>query len=162
MGIPCNINYVVVVTILIVGVNIMKIDTVLSQRPPSPVVEQSCWGIASFVTYCSSYIHRFSSKVNQPSKKCCDYARKTDIALFCKRFVSEKERIYSSTKVVNVARHCGAPLPSGTKCGSKFKVSLILLIEKLNTLLYILIENDECNIVQTNFILFFNFKSCRS
>lgn len=129
-------NNVVLVMILIGGIIAMKIDTTLGQKspppPPPPPKENntSCVNLdtANFIVYCSSAMNAFLKRFRMPSKKCCTYAQKANIPLFCKRFVNEAERVYNGTKVAEVARYCRHPLPKGTKCGSKSLASLILCL----------------------------------
>ncbi|KAL3829780.1 hypothetical protein ACJIZ3_018582 [Penstemon smallii] len=74
--------------------------------------------ILQFIKHCSVYIQRFSPRFRKPNEKCCVYARKADLIYFCKYFVTEKEQIYSSAKVVDSATHCGKPFPKNSKCGN--------------------------------------------
>ncbi|KAL9172120.1 hypothetical protein ABFS82_03G024000 [Erythranthe guttata] len=117
MGLPSTHN-VVLLIILLGGVLTMKIDTVFAQGPSKPEGDSTCWYMASFAAYCMSFMQGNSTKFHVPSKKCCTYAQKTNIVQFCKRFVLENERVYNAAKVVEVARYCRNPLPSGTKCGN--------------------------------------------
>ncbi|KAK6115702.1 hypothetical protein DH2020_007971 [Rehmannia glutinosa] len=110
--------YVVLVTILIIGVIAIKIDTALGQHPSALIFRPRCWGIANFIAYCSFYILKYDRYARTPDEKCCARARKTDIVLFCKRFVNDE--IYRSKSVVVLAHYCGNPLPKGTKCGSNY------------------------------------------
>ncbi|GFP80132.1 hypothetical protein PHJA_000156600 [Phtheirospermum japonicum] len=105
-----HIHHVMLLTILVVGV----IDAALGQHPPSTIAESRCWDTANFVVHCSTFIHSLDRNQHAPNKKCCSYAQKIDIAVFCKKFVTGE--IFSSDKVVHVARICGNPLPKGSKC----------------------------------------------
>ncbi|KAK6131019.1 hypothetical protein DH2020_035238 [Rehmannia glutinosa] len=116
MAIP-RTYYVLLVTILMVGVTSMKIDTALGQHSPSLIARPRCWGIINFIVFCSFYINNLERYSRTPNEKCCAHARKTDIIYFCKKFADDE--IYNSFRVVDTAAYCGNPLPKGTKCGSK-------------------------------------------
>ncbi|KAL8048829.1 hypothetical protein ABFX02_07G092300 [Erythranthe guttata] len=120
MAIPRAHN-VLLVIFMIIGLTTMKINIAVGKdpkTPKTPSLASRCWGITNFIVYCSFYVSTIYPFFYEPNKKCCAYARKTDIKLFCKRFVFGKEIIYSSWKVVDLARYCRNPLPEGTKCGN--------------------------------------------
>ncbi|KAL7106050.1 hypothetical protein ACP275_07G086500 [Erythranthe tilingii] len=119
MAVP-RIHNVLLIMFMIIGFTTMKIDMALGQHPKSPGIVSRCWGITNFIVYCSFYLSTIvpAPLFYKPNARCCKYARKTDIKLFCQKFVSGKDIIYSSYKVVDLARHCGNPLPIGTKCGN--------------------------------------------
>ncbi|EYU18779.1 hypothetical protein MIMGU_mgv1a021991mg, partial [Erythranthe guttata] len=126
-----RIHDVLLVVFMITGLTTMEIDMALGQHPKSvPDIVSRCWGTTNFIVYCSFYISNRYPMFYKPNQRCCNYAQKTDIKFFCKRFVSGKDIIYSSYKVVDLARYCGNPLPVGTKCGSKSRfLNFYVLIE---------------------------------
>ncbi|KAL8053815.1 hypothetical protein ABFX02_05G098000 [Erythranthe guttata] len=115
-----RINNVSLVVFMIIGITTTKIDMAFGQPPKSSGTSSRCVGITNFIVYCSFYMSTIIPypMFYRPNERCCDYARKTDIKLFCKKFVSGRDIIYSSYKVVVLARYCGNPIPVGTKCGN--------------------------------------------
>ncbi|GFP95821.1 hypothetical protein PHJA_003011200 [Phtheirospermum japonicum] len=113
-------RYIVLVTILTLGVTTMSINTELGQRHELSVIKRPrCLGIVNFIVYCAASISAYYPGIgfHGPSERCCKYARKADILYFCKKYLNT--RIYSSYSVVMVASYCGKRLPKGTTCGSK-------------------------------------------
>ncbi|EYU38372.1 hypothetical protein MIMGU_mgv1a019675mg, partial [Erythranthe guttata] len=112
-----RIHQFLLVIFMIIGLTTMKIDTTLGQHPNSSRILSHCWSITNFIVYCSFYISNRHPMFDAPNERCCKYARKTNIKLFCEKLVTDKDIIYSSYKVVDLARYCDNPLPVGTKCG---------------------------------------------
>lgn len=120
MAIPnCSHNVVLVIFMLIVFTT-MNMEEALGKRPESRNIVSRCWGITKYILYCFPYISSIPPYNLDLSDRCCNQVKKTDILLFCKKFMKEHDNIYNSNRVVNIARVCGNPLPKGTQCGSKF------------------------------------------
>ncbi|GFP95820.1 hypothetical protein PHJA_001726200 [Phtheirospermum japonicum] len=117
-------HYIVLVTVLTLGLTTMSINTDLSQRHALSVIKRPrCLGVLNFMVYCA-----FSISIDYPvrgfhgpSERCCKYARKADILLFCNKYMTD--HIHSPYKVVLVASYCGTRLPKGSNCGGKVSIS---------------------------------------
>jgi bacterioferritin-associated ferredoxin len=46
--------------------------------------------------------------------------RSADMACICRSITPEEQITISVMKVVDVAKECGNPVPSGNKCGSEY------------------------------------------
>ncbi|KAL9143142.1 hypothetical protein ABFS82_14G216700 [Erythranthe guttata] len=120
MDVP-RIHNVLVIIFMMIGFAVMEIDIALGQHPKSPGIVSRCVGITNFIIHCSFYISKIYPyyMFYKPNERCCRYARKTDIQLFCKKFLTGgKDIIYYSNKVVDLADYCGNPVPRGFKCGN--------------------------------------------
>lgn len=63
----------------------------------------------------------------RPSKDCCQIVKHSDMICICRILKPIDEVNISVVKLVHVASVCGKPLPSGTKCGSKYQILIILI-----------------------------------
>lgn len=164
MAIPRTHGSFVLVIFMVIGLTTMNMEEALGQHPKLRSLPARCWGVTKFVVYCSFYLTNLPRYALTPSERCCAQAKKTDILLFCKTFMTKSNIIYYAPEVAHVARYCYNPLPNGTKCGSKFQFlefgtflhkikcalidnKLIVLVQLIDNMLYIMqiIQSEEGN-----------------
>lgn len=89
------------------------------------VAAQDCKGdFQGLVTQCAMFVQKNVPK-QDPSPACCNVIRSVDIPCACSHITEEIEKVIDMEKVVFVAKSCGRPLPTGTKCGSKNIINLL-------------------------------------
>ncbi|CAN6476412.1 unnamed protein product [Victoria cruziana] len=73
--------------------------------------------LANLGVRCRQYVARDLPPA-PPSDGCCNLVRSTDLVCACGRITPGMESMIDMQKVVDVAKKCGKPIPSGTRCGS--------------------------------------------
>jgi len=64
----------------------------------------------------------------EPSEACCKAFKEVDLPCCCKHIPQDFEDVVSMAKFAYVAKKCGRPLESKSKCGSKLVHSLYLFV----------------------------------
>ncbi|XP_068661707.1 uncharacterized protein [Aristolochia californica] len=72
--------------------------------------------VMDLTQHCAEFVSA-SGPMEPPSADCCQIVRRCNLSCVCSRITREIEQVISPEKVAFVAKSCGRPIPSGTKCG---------------------------------------------